>query len=631
MSGEVGQRMTPVAPRLAPSRLAGIEAFRHLTAVEQGEIERTCRMLSIARGETLVRQGEPAAALYLVVSGRFVVRRDSQSGEPAQLLAEIGTGMPIGEIAFFSGGQRTATVTAERDSLVLVLERDDFDRLAMRSPQIWRTITATLADRLAAAIARSARPAQAMPRTIAVCGADGHIDAGFLDDLRSALARQGRVTMLDATSIRSELKRPAAIDSSETTEWLNKLEARFDHVVYVTDPEPTEWSRKALRQADLVLCVARRGSGQPSTPGANEQFARNLHKDLHGAGMIRLVLLHEHGPPYHRTRAWLDARPWVSTHHHVRTGFKSDCDRLVRFIRGQALGLVACGGGAFCATHIGCFEALAAHGLVFDAVGGTSGGAAMVAALAFGITPDEIARRTHDIFVARKAMRRWTWPRYSLLDHAAFDAALAEHFTSTDIADLAIPFFAVATNLTRNATHCLRRGPVWEAIRASAAIPALLPPVFTDDGEMLVDGCLMENVPLKTMRSIKTGPNVVIDFRVPPAPRRTARPDALPARRELIWRLATGLGGTLPDQPPPHAVLMQALMLNQHDYAAEMGADDILLAPVMPAAIGHLDWHRHDELRRLGRDFANSELDRLRDSGHPLLCAAPADDAGPIG
>ena len=606
------------------SRLAGIEAFAHLTAQEQDEIERTCRLMLVARGETLVSQGETAETLYLVISGRFVVRREGQTGANIRTIAEIGSGMPIGEIAFFSGGARNATVIAERDSLVLVLERSDFDRLAMRTPRIWRTITAMLASRLATATAHAPRPTRALPRTIAVCGTRGGTDASFVDQLRSAFARQGRVIMLDAASFSGAPGRPVGVDGSEATEWLNGLETEFDHVVYVTDPELTEWSRKALRQADLVLCVARGEHGDAATPGANELFARDLHASAaNGAatteGIIRLVRLHEHGPPYSGTPAWLDARPWVSSHYQVRAGVPADFDRLVRFIRGRALGLVACGGGAFCTTQIGCFEALAAQGLVFDAVGGTSGGAAMAAALAFGVPPDEIARRTHDIFVTRKAMRRWTWPRYSLLDHGEFDKALAEHFTAFDIADLAIPFFAVATNVTRNSSHCLRRGPVWEAIRASAAIPALLPPVFTDLGEMLVDGCLVENVPLATMRSIKTGPNVVIDLSVALAPRRTGRPDALPGRRELIWRTVTGLGGMLPNSPPPHTVLMQSLMLNQREYAADMGADDILLAPVLPGDIGHLDWHRHDVLRRLGRDYANSEIDRLRRSGHPLL------------
>ena len=130
-------------------------------------------------------------------------------------------------------------------------------------------------------------------------------------------------------------------------------------------------------------------------------------------------------------------------------------------------------------------------------MGGTSGGAAMTAAFVRGVGPDEIERAVHDIFVRRRAMRRWTWPRYSLLDPSVLDACLEQHFTSLDIEDLPLPYFAVATNLTRNEPVCIRSGPLWHAVRASSAIPALLPPVISRDGDMLVDGCLLENVPVK--------------------------------------------------------------------------------------------------------------------------------------
>ena len=133
-------------------------------------------------------------------------------------------------------------------------------------------------------------------------------------------------------------------------------------------------------------------------------------------------------------------------------------------------------------------------------------------------------------------MRRWTWPRYSLLDPSVLDACLEEHFTSLDIEDLPLPYFAVATNLTRNEPVCIRSGPLWHAVRASSAIPALLPPVISRDGDMLVDGCLLENVPVETMHAIKSGPNVVVDFQVPALERCQ---DTLPALSRIeIFRRA---------------------------------------------------------------------------------------------
>ena len=137
----------------------------------------------------------------------------------------------------------------------------------------------------------------------------------------------------------------------------------------------------------------------------------------------------------------------------------------------------------------------------------------MTAAVASGVGPDEIEARTHDIFIARKAMRRWTWPRYSLLDHTVFDRALKAHYGETDIEDLWTGYFAVSTCLASNTLCLITRGAVWKAVRATSSIPGLLPPVYHEDGRMLVDGSLLDNVPVKSMRALKSGPNVVIGLK----------------------------------------------------------------------------------------------------------------------
>ncbi len=599
-----------------PARLSVVEAFRHLAPEELAELERTLRIVPVARGQALVREGEAADALYLVVSGRFLVLQNGAS-EP---VAEIGAGMPIGEIAFFAGGTRTATVSAERDSLVLELKREEFDRLAESNPRIWSSITVQMAKRLAAmtALRGGTRPRPVMPRTITVCRAGGSSgQAGAVDEfitrLRAAFQPGLDVKVLDAAAALDALDSRVPLASSEATQWFNALEGSADHVIYVADPELTEWSKKALRQADMVLCVGRRINGVSSTPNLLEHFAAQLHRK----SILRLVLLQEDAPPHNGTRGWLDPRPWVEMHHHVAA--PADYARLVRFIRGEAIGLVACGGGAFSAAHIGVFDACAAAGLTFDIVGGTSGGAAMVAGLARDVAMDEMESRIHQIFIERRAMRRWTWPRYSLLDHGEFDRALADHFTAVDIEDLGLPYFAVATNLSTNRAHAIRRGPLWEAVRASAAIPAMLPPMYTENGEMLVDGCVTANVPLATMLEFKTGPNVVIDFETIASALQPAGQRSLPARGEIIARVLTGGSSRLPVAPAPQAVLIRALTANQRDYLRDIRRTDILLRPSIPADIGHLDWHRHADLRRIARDYTTETLTRLNSEGHPLL------------
>jgi NTE family protein len=120
--------------------------FGELSADQQAEIGARAKARNLLRGETLILQNTSADAVYIVVSGRFEVRVEEQ---PVPL-AEIGVGQPIGEIAFFAGGLRTATVVAVRDSVVLELDRASFEQVARRVPEIYNRLLRSLAQRLAA-------------------------------------------------------------------------------------------------------------------------------------------------------------------------------------------------------------------------------------------------------------------------------------------------------------------------------------------------------------------------------------------------------------------------------------------------------------------------------------------------
>ena len=171
---------------------------------------------------------------------------------------------------------------------------------------------------------------------------------------------------------------------------------------------------------------------------------------------------------------------------------------------GKALGFVAGGGGARGSAHLGVYKAFREVGAEFDIFGGTSSGAAMTAALAYGVAPERVDGGTDNIFVKRRAFRRPTWPRYGLIDHKVFDAALKAEYADVLIEDLWLPYFAVSCNLSDHKPRIHRSGPVWQAVRASSSIPAMLPPFITTEGEMLVDGALVDNIPLVQMQKIKS-------------------------------------------------------------------------------------------------------------------------------
>ncbi len=104
-----------------------------------------------------------------------------------------------------------------------------------------------------------------------------------------------------------------------------------------------------------------------------------------------------------------------------------------------------------------------------------------------------------------------TLPLVSILSGGRIWRALESGFAGVQIEDLPIPFFCVSTNLTRAEPVIHRSGSLSRAIRASASLPGILPPVYAD-GDLLVDGGLLDTLPIGIMRRHNVGgPVIAVD------------------------------------------------------------------------------------------------------------------------
>lgn len=165
------------------------------------------------------------------------------------------------------------------------------------------------------------------------------------------------------------------------------------------------------------------------------------------------------------------------------------------------LGLVLGGGGAFGAAHVGVLQVLAERDIRPGIVTGTSSGALVAAAYAAGVETETIERAACAFRWGRIA--RWSlMPRWGLLDTMpivdAVSAALGE---DPLIEDLPRRFAAFATDLRTRRGVILDRGRLSLALRATVAVPGLLPPVRRD-GALLADGGMIENVPVTAARAL---------------------------------------------------------------------------------------------------------------------------------
>ncbi len=536
-------------------------------------------MQIVPSGAVLIAQGAPADALFLVLVGRFRVTRDGET------IATIGAGEPIGELAFFSGGIRTATVAALRESEVLRLDRAEYEALAAENPALPHAILQAVSARLAALTPRAPAlpPASGLVVALRPAGTEPLPEA-FVEGVRAAVARHGAVTLHDETAA------PAAADVAALADWFRPLERDGRrHVLLVRDARAhPAWAAFADARSDSRYLVAELAASPASAPAPVEAEA-----GLAGRPRDHLLLWRPSArTPITGTAGWL-ARRALALHHHLGLDSPGDFDRLMRFVTDRARGLVLGGGGAFGTAHIGAWKAMSEAGIAVDFLGGTSVGAAMAAALAQGLDPEDIMRRCEEIFVTSRAMNRLAVPLYSALDHRVFDEQLARHYGEGGIEDLPVGFFALSTNLSRNDAHLHRSGPLWRAVRASGSIPALLPPVLTEEGEVLIDGGLLDNLPLTAMRRLKSGPNLAFDFRPRQIWRVEADYDRLPGRLGALLGLLfprSRRGNRFPRIPN---VLARAMTLNSRRRSGRMElGEDVLVNLPITAGARFLDWKR---------------------------------------
>jgi NTE family protein len=195
---------------------------------------------------------------------------------------------------------------------------------------------------------------------------------------------------------------------------------------------------------------------------------------------------------------------------HVRKGNAADYARVARLTTGRAVGLVLSGGGARGFAHVGAIKALEKAGIPIDLLGGTSIGAIVGCAAALGLDSAAIERRVRHGFIENKPLNDYTLPLVSLARGRKMSRLMREHCGTSTIENLWKSFFCISSNLSTGKMVVHQQGLAWQALRASTSIPGLVPP-FIDQGQVLVDGGVMNNFPTDVMSSLARGRIVGID------------------------------------------------------------------------------------------------------------------------
>ena len=169
-------------------------------------------------------------------------------------------------------------------------------------------------------------------------------------------------------------------------------------------------------------------------------------------------------------------------------------------MRPVRLGLALGGGAARGIAHVGVLQVLWEHGIVVDAIAGTSAGAMVGAMIASGVTPDEladIARASNWWFLAKDISLRG-----GLLGSGGIERWMRRYIEDKTFRDLRIPLAIITSDIVTGETVVFTEGDVAWAARVSASVPGIYAPVEYE-GHLLVDGGITQNVPVETVRQME--------------------------------------------------------------------------------------------------------------------------------
>ncbi len=253
----------------------------------------------------------------------------------------------------------------------------------------------------------------------------------------------------------------------------------------------------------------------------------------------------------------------------------------------KTIGLALSGGGARGFAHIGVLKVLVENDIPIDLITGTSAGSIVGGAFAAGTSVDEIVAMTAKISWTN--MTRLSLSPLGLFSNTMLGRFIESEFPVQRFEDLVIPYAAVACDFESGEEVVFKdAGDLAFAIRASCAVPGVFAPLTDETGRILVDGGVVEPMPVEAAK--KMGADFVIAV------------DLLSCGETFHTRPRTAFGMLFQSAMK----LLVANSRNQHYHA------DVVIIP----QIAHLrpdEINKREEIMKLGEEAALEKIDEIKE------------------
>jgi len=137
------------------SRIVVSPLFRDFAVDEMVAVIQGLKLLTVERGEVILREGQPGASLYMITSGRVRAFRKEVRGRRQVPLGDLQEGAFFGEMSVLTGRPRMASVVALTRTELLELDRPTLDEITRTHPRVWDVLREFAQNRATANLTRT--------------------------------------------------------------------------------------------------------------------------------------------------------------------------------------------------------------------------------------------------------------------------------------------------------------------------------------------------------------------------------------------------------------------------------------------------------------------------------------------
>lgn len=467
--------------------------FASLDDVALKKVTEKFDKIFLHKNQILFHQDELSTGIYLLVTGKLAIILNMGS-EKEKVVNIVEPGETVGELSALSHEPRSVSAKALKNSILLKLSKEAFAELCREYPSVIFETINTLVNRSRALLQVLSTETPSKNHIAIIPASKKTVLDSFYEQLVKLVENNPYVTVLSVLKI-GERNTAAHI----TEQFIADIQSTT--IIYLLEAHETHLEKLCFENVSMIYLVA----NSDADPHINHLVLEKVISNS-VAKKIKpeLILLHEQNSsvPRHTSR-WLKLMHFGLLHH-VRLYQEQDFHRIIRFITGQAIGLVLGGGGTRSWAHLGVIKALMEAGIPIDAIGGTSGGAVVAGYYALHETyedPKGQLQKLSDVLRTAISFKNLTWPAISLFNGRAYTKSQKKIFGGARIENLWLPYFCLACNISNNTEVIHKNGYLWKAIRSSTAVPGIFPPVVIR-GQIHLDGGIINNLPVDVMKKV---------------------------------------------------------------------------------------------------------------------------------